>query len=192
MLQRILLASALLLGILASPMLAQAQTASIRKSESGRTTTTSVTPLRKGIIMRNGRLMDVKGKDFTPLAQGRTFPNGSILQPNGSLTLTGGEVLQLNEGDYVDLKGNLHRSTVITQRTTTVSGDTTGIGKQLLQAQQMNDRLKLLQEKQRVLQFKTELLQKTAQNKSNQAELKKLDADLSKLEQQLSAEEKKN
>ncbi|MBC3538393.1 DUF6799 domain-containing protein [Rufibacter sediminis] len=191
MLHRFILAGGLLLGMLCAPVLVQAQNASIGKAESGRTTTTSVTPLRQGIIMRNGKMMEIKGTDFSPLTQARTFTNGATLQPSGSLTIAGGEAVQLNEGDYVDLKGTLHRSTVITHRSTTLTGDTTGIGNQLLQAQQIKDRLRLLEEKQRVLQRKTELLQKTVQNKPSAPELKKLDTDLAKLEQQLAAEEKK-
>ncbi|WP_181304365.1 DUF6799 domain-containing protein [Rufibacter sp. XAAS-G3-1] len=188
---RFILAGGLFLGILFAPALAQAQNASMGKSASGRTITTSVTPLRKGMIMRNGKMMEVKGKDFTPLAQARTFPNGATLQPNGAFKAADGETIQLNEGDHVDLKGTFHRSVVVTHSNTTISGDTTGLGKQLLQAQQMKDRLQLLQEKQRVLQQKTDLLQKTVQNKPSQAELKKLDADLARLQQQLAAGEKK-
>ncbi|GGK58708.1 DUF6799 domain-containing protein [Rufibacter glacialis] len=191
MLHRILWAGSLLLALALIPELTLAQKASIRKSESGRTTTTSVTPLRQGMILRNGKVMEIKGQDFTPLSQARTFPNGAVLQPNGSFTAAGGEALQLKEGDHVDLKGNLHPSTVVTQRNITVSGDTTGMGKQLLQAQQLNDRQKLLQEKQRILQQKHDLLQKTVQNKPNSPELKKLNADLARLQQQLTAEEKK-
>ncbi|WP_207432594.1 DUF6799 domain-containing protein [Sabulibacter ruber] len=191
MLQRFILASALLLGAVLAPLCSQAQTATINKSERGRTTTTSVTPLRQGIIMRNGKPMEVQGKGYAPLTQARTFPNGSTLQPNGTLTVAGGEVIQLNEGDRLDLKGNLSRSPVEVHRSTTVSGDTTGIGKYLTQANQMNDRLRLLQEKQRVLQLKNELLQKTVQKKPTDAELKKLDADLARLEKQLAAQEQK-
>lgn len=191
MLQRFILAGGLLLGMLGVPVLVQAQNASIGKAESGRTTTISVTPLRQGIIMRNGKMMEIKGSDFTPIPQARTFANGATLQPSGSFTNAGGEAVQLTEGDYVDLKGTLHRSTVVTHRSTTVTGDTTGIGNQLLQAQQTKDRLRLLQEKQRVLQRKTELLQKTVQNKPSQPELQKLNAEVAKLEQQLAAEEKK-
>ncbi|KAA3436476.1 DUF6799 domain-containing protein [Rufibacter hautae] len=191
MLHRYLLAGGLFVGVLLAPEMAQAQNASIGKSERGRTTTTSVAPLRQGIIMRNGKMMEINGQQFTPLTQARTFPNGATLQPNGTLTASGGEAIQLNEGDHVDLKGNMHRTTVITHRSTTVTGDTTGIGKQLLQAQQMNDRLRLLQEKQRVLQQKGELLQKTVQNKPSQTELKKLDTDLAKLQQLIATEEKK-
>ncbi|RNI25866.1 DUF6799 domain-containing protein [Rufibacter latericius] len=188
---RFILTGGLLIGLFCAPVLVQAQSASIGKKESGRTTTTSVTPLREGIIMRNGKMMEIRGTNFSPLTQARTFSNGATLQPNGSLTVSGGEAIQLNEGDHVDLKGNVHRTTVITHKSTTVTGDTTGIGKQLLQAQQMNDQLRLLQEKQRVLQQKNELLQKTVQNKPTNTELQKLDADLAKLQQQLAAEEKK-
>lgn len=182
-----MIAVGLLLGIFFFPTLTQAQNTSVGKSASGRTISTSVTPLRAGMVMRNGKVMEVKGKDFTPLAQARTFPNGATLQPNGSFKTAGGEILQLNEGDHVDFKGTFHRSVVVTQSSTTISGDTAGLGKQLLQAQHMKDRLRLLQEKQRVLQQKTDLLQKIVQNKPNQTELKKLDADLARLQQQLTA-----
>src|SRR5215217_6433299 len=107
MLQRYLIAGGLLLGVLLTPGITQAQNASIGKSERGRTTTTSVAPLHQGIIMRNGKMMEINGQQFTPLTQARTFPNGATLQPNGTLTASGGEATQLAEGDHVDLKGNM-------------------------------------------------------------------------------------
>jgi hypothetical protein len=170
------------------PFGAQAQKAAIQKKASGRTTTTSVTPQRQGLVMRNGKLMEIQGKGYAPVTNARTFANGAKLQPSGALTMPNGETIQLQEGDHLDLKGTLTRSPVEVQKSTTVSGDTTGISQQLLQAQQINERLKLLQEKQRVLERKNELLQKTAQNKPAAADLKKLDAEIFKLQQQLEAQ----
>ncbi|RNI32877.1 hypothetical protein EFA69_00170 [Rufibacter immobilis] len=187
--QRFHLIGLLIFAAMLLPAVSQAQSGSVEKRESGRTTTTSVTPVRQGVLMRNGKMMEIQGKGYAPLTKARTFPNGSTLQPNGTLTVTGGEVLQLNEGDRMDLQGNLTRSPVVVQRSSTVTGDTTGIGKQLLQAQQMNERLKLLQEKQRVLQLKSELLQQTVQSKPDAASLKKLDADISAVQKQIAAQE---
>ncbi|WP_205501941.1 DUF6799 domain-containing protein [Rufibacter psychrotolerans] len=191
MLPRSLIASLLLLGAVLAPLSTRAQSATIQKRISGKTTTTSVTPLRQGIILRNGKPMQVQGDTFTPLTQAKTFANGATLHPNGTLTTAGGEVIQLAEGDRLDLKGNLTRSPVVLQQSTTLSGDSTGLGQHLLQAQQMNERLRLLQEKQRVLQRKNELLQKTVQQKPDAATLKKLDAEAALLEKQLAAQEQK-
>ncbi|AKQ44692.1 hypothetical protein TH63_02120 [Rufibacter radiotolerans] len=172
-------------------MLAQAQKATIQKRESGRTTTPSVTPMRQGVIIRNGVPVEVQGNKFTPIANARTFKNGTVLQTNGQLTLPGGEVVQLKEGDRIDMKGNLTRSPVVVERTTTVTGDTAGIGKQLMQAQQQHERQKLLQEKMRLLEEKNRLLEKTIKSKPDAARLQKLDADLAKAQQQIDAENKK-
>ncbi|GAB2530483.1 DUF6799 domain-containing protein [Rufibacter soli] len=188
---RFLFSATVFFSTLLAPVLGQAQNASIQKRVSGRTTTTSVTPMRQGIIIRNGVPVEVQGTKFTPLASARSYKNGAVLQPNGQLTLPGGEVVQLQEGDRLDLKGNLTRSTVVVQKTTTVSGDTAGLGKQLMQAQHQQERQKLLQEKVRLLEEKNRLLEKAVKSKPDAARLQKLDADLAKAQQQLDAESNK-
>ncbi|MFC6998465.1 DUF6799 domain-containing protein [Rufibacter roseus] len=171
---------------------AQAQNkATIQKKSSGRTTTTSVTPAREGIIMRNGKIMIILPKGYAPLTSTRSFPNGARVEPDGQFTTPEGEKQQLSDGDRLDLNGNLTRNPVVIEQKTELKGDTTGIGKQLLQAQQLQNRIHLLQRKVDILEKKNELLQSTAKNKPDAEQLKKLDEELAKLKQQLAATDKK-
>lgn len=167
-----------------------AQSATIEQKQSARTTTKSVTPTREGILMRNGRMMVILANGYAPLTAVRTFPNGAKIAPSGLLTTPEGEKITLQEGDRLDLQGTLTRSPVITQQSTTTQGDTTGFGKQLLYAKQLQERITLLQRKMSILEKKNEILDSTAKDKSKAAGLKKLNADLAKVQKQLEAAEK--
>ncbi|WP_066830033.1 DUF6799 domain-containing protein [Rufibacter ruber] len=170
---------------------ALAQGATIQKTESGRTTTPSVTPAREGVIMRNGKPMTILPKGYAPLSQAKTFPNGAQLQPNGQLKTADGQTRLLQDGDRLDLQGNLIKNPVIVQQSTTLTGDTTGFGNQLLHAQALQERIQLLQRKREILEKKNELLQGAVKDKAKTANLQKLDAELAKVQQQLASEEKK-
>lgn len=167
------------------PMASQAQKATVTKKESGRTVTPSVTPPRSGIIMRNGQMMQIRGKGYSPVTQERTFPNGASLTPNGLLTTTLGEKIQLQNGDHLDLQGNLTRNPVELQQSATVNGDTAGLGTRFQQAQHLQERLYLLQRKIELLEKKNELLQQTVKGKTDTAALKKLDEEIAGLQRLL-------
>ncbi|WP_192823447.1 DUF6799 domain-containing protein [Rufibacter sp. LB8] len=170
---------------------AQTQGATVEKREAGRTAVNGAAPVRQGIIMRNGKMMEIQPKGYAPLLESKKFSNGATLSPGGHFTAASGQVTQLKDGDRIDLQGNFIPNPVVVQQTTTVSGDTTGLGTQLLQAQALQERLQLLESKRTLLEKKNELLQTTLKDKTKTLNLQKVDADLTQVKQQMAAEEKK-
>ena len=169
----------------------QAQQASISTSKSGKTVTPSVTPFRQGVMMRNGKMVEVNNQQITPLAETKRFPNGSTVTPDGVLVNRAGQEIQMQEGDRVDLMGVFSKSPVIINESTVVSGDTAALRNEIRQAQALQTRLELLQRKRELLEQKNALLESAAQDKTKSKELQKLDADLTKVKQQLTQMEGK-
>jgi hypothetical protein len=169
----------------------QAQQASISTSKSGKTVTPSVTPFKHGVIMRNGKMVEVNNQQSTLLTETKRFPNGSTVTPDGVYVNRAGQEIQMMEGDRVDIIGVFSKTPVIINESTVVTGDTASLRNELQQAQQLQNRLDLLQRKRELLEQKNALLESAAKDKTKSKELQKLDADLAKIKQQLTQAEGK-
>lgn len=169
----------------------QAQQASVSTSISGKTVTPSVTPFRQGVMMRNGKMVEVNNQQMTPLEATKRFPNGSTVTPNGVYVNRAGQEIQMQEGDRVDLIGVFSKSPVIINESTVVTGDTAALRNELQHAQRLQNRLDLLQRKRELLEQKNALLENAAQNKTKSKDLIKVEADLKKVQQQLGQTDKK-
>ncbi len=60
-----------------------------------------------GVMMQNGKMMMIKDNKMTILDHSMTMNNGITVMSNGSYMKKGGTKMILNEGDHMDMSGNI-------------------------------------------------------------------------------------
>ena len=58
-------------------------------------------------IVRMGKVMNFKDGVLTPLEKQMTMKNGTVVRPNGLLTMKDGSTYQMQDGERLDMEGNL-------------------------------------------------------------------------------------
>ena len=61
-----------------------------------------------GVTMRNGLMMVVKhGKVAMPMDEAVTMTNGTVVSPDGTITLKGGREFRMHNGEIMTMDGHL-------------------------------------------------------------------------------------
>ena len=59
------------------------------------------------VMMKEGKLMLMKGSSITPLDKELTFTNGSVISLDGTVKSSDGTTMKLKEGEAIGLDGKL-------------------------------------------------------------------------------------
>ena len=160
--------------------------------------------LKDGYAMHQGKMLQIKNGEITPLTQDVTLPNGTKVLRDGTVIaprkrrqkIQEGYVLN-NEGKIVMLEYDMFRYDVIQDHATKTIGNTstellvtdkgTAVPTNSTEAGMFNRKVAILNERNALVKQKAVLLNKAknVKEQQNSSEIKKVDEQLAKLEQEL-------
>lgn len=71
---------------------------------------TSIHPQNAHVMMQNGKVMLNKNGTISVLRQNLTLPNGTVISKDGAVRTMDGTVIQLKEGEQLDMEGKPYSS----------------------------------------------------------------------------------
>jgi hypothetical protein len=61
------------------------------------------------VVMKEGRMMVMKGQNTTELKENMTLKNGTVVMTDGKVKTKDGKMVPLKEGEWVDMKGAVNK-----------------------------------------------------------------------------------
>jgi hypothetical protein len=183
----------------AEPVSAQTETSTQAPSQ-----TLQPSRLKDGYAMHQGKMLQIKNGEITPLTQDVTLPNGTKVLRDGTVIaprkrrqkIQEGYVLN-NEGKIVMLEYDMFRYDVIQDHATKTIGNTStellvtdkgmAVPTNSTEAGMFNRKVAILNERNALIKQKAVLLNKAknVKEQQNSPEIKKVDEQLAKLELEL-------
>jgi len=99
------------LALAVTALLAQAQTSPVAQEEGhlpkkGKKMEARG-PMKDGVLMKDGKMMQMKDGQTMALASEITMNNGTKVMPDGTVTMAGGKTMMLKNGQYVLMDGSV-------------------------------------------------------------------------------------